>query len=134
MFEPIFVDLHTHTTRSDGMLPPRELVKAAYDVGIRVLAITDHNMTESLAELRAEFPEMKLIQGAEVSARYIDGTGVEHELHIIAVDFDPDNPKNKEMLARHQPDSRSRIEQILAKLRENGINLGTYDDFVGGCC
>ena len=127
MFAP-FVDLHTHTTLSDGRLPPRDLVKAAYDAGIRVLAITDHNSTENLLELRAEFPKMQLIQGSEVSALYTDSIGADHEIHIVALGFDPDNDDMNQMLASHQPDRRPYIEKILIKLRENGIDLGTYDD------
>ena len=91
MFSP-FVDLHTHTTNSDGRLSPRELINAAYDAGIRVLAITDHNSTENLEDLRAEFPEMQLIQGSEVSAIYYDGAGVDHEVHIVALGFEYSAP------------------------------------------
>lgn len=129
MFSP-FVDLHTHTTNSDGRLSPRELINAAYDAGIRVLAITDHNLTETLDDLRAEFPEMQLIQGSEVSAIYYDGAGVDHEVHIVALGFDPEDAGMRKLLADHQPDRRPYIERILAKLRENGIDLGTYDDIV----
>lgn len=129
MFSP-FVDLHTHTTNSDGRLSPREVINAAYDAGIRVLAITDHNSTENLEDLRAEFPEMQLIQGSEVSAIYYDGAGVDHEVHIVALGFDPEDAGMRKLLADHQPDRRPYIERILAKLRENEIDLGTYDDIV----
>ena len=132
MFSP-YVDLHTHTTQSDGRLTPQELIQAAQDAGICVMSITDHNYTEDLGDLRADFPEMTLIQGAEVSALYTDGTGAEHELHIVALGFDPKDPGMQSMLARHQPDRRPYIEMILDKLRENGIDLGTYDDIVARC-
>ena len=130
MFVP-FVDLHTHTQRSDGRLSPEELVSKAFQSGIRILAVTDHNYTEDLTELRefaaSQFDEeMTLIQGAEVSALYGDGI----ELHIVALGFDPENPNMKAMLERHRPDRRPYIEQILAKLRENQIDLGSYDDIV----
>ena len=127
MFYP-WCDLHTHTTRSDGRLSPIELVQKAYAAGIRVLSITDHNTTEDLTDLRNQFPDMQLIQGAEVSALYNDSKGDEHELHIVALGFDPNNPEMKAMLARNQPDRRPYIEGMLDKLRENGIDLGTYDD------
>ena len=132
MFTP-YVDLHTHTTQSDGRLTPQELIQAAQDAGIRVMSITDHNYTEDLGDLRASFPEMTLIQGAEVSALYTDGTGTEHELHIVALGFDPKDPDMQNMLASHQPDRHPYIEMILNKLRENGIDLGTYDDIVARC-
>lgn len=128
MFPP-FVELHCHTKRSDGRLTPKDLIAKAYEAGIRVMAITDHNYTEDLTELR-EFAasqfneEMTLIQGAEISALYGDGI----ELHIVALGFDPENSNMKAMLERHRPDRRPYIDQILAKLRENQIDLGTYDD------
>lgn len=131
MFGP-YVDLHTHTTRSDGSLSPEAVVKAAYDAGIRVMSITDHNCTEDLTDLRglaSSFPEeMTLIQGAEISAQYLDGTGKTHELHIVALGFDPKDPDMKKLLANNRPDRRPYIEAILKRLREEcGIDLGTYD-------
>lgn len=132
MFLP-FCDFHTHTQRSDGHLPPLELVKKAYDSGIRVLSITDHNYTEDLTELRefaaSEFEEeIILIPGAEISALYVDGAGVEHELHIVALNC-RDDPNMKALLAAHQPDRKSYIDAILKKLKEDcgGIDLGTYE-------
>ena len=133
MFTP-FVDLHTHTQRSDGRLTPKELITKAYNAGIRVLSITDHNYTEDLTELR-EFvasafeEEMILIQGAEISAIYIDSNGVEHELHIVALGFNPDDPNMKALLAAHQPDRKPYIDAILKRLKDDcgGINIGTYE-------
>lgn len=133
MFAP-WCDFHTHSTRSDGRLTPIELVRKAYAAGIRALSITDHNHTEDLSELRKiiteEFDEeMTLIQGAEISAIYIDGGGVEHELHIVALGFDPNDPAMKAMLASHKPDRRPYIDAILKRLKEDcgGIDIGTYD-------
>ena len=119
-----FCDFHTHTTRSDGRLSPIELVRKAYAAGIRVLSITDHNYTEDLSPLRKavadEFDEeMILVQGAEISALYNDGNEVEHELHIVALGFDPDNPNMKALLAAHQPDRKPYIDAILKKLRDD---------------
>ena len=133
MFAP-WCDFHTHSTCSDGLLTPIELVRKAYAAGIRVLSITDHNHTEDLSALRRiiadEFDEeMILIQGAEISAIYVDGNGVEHELHIVALGFDPNNPAIKAMLAAHKPDRRPYIDAILKRLKEEcgGIDIGTYD-------
>ena len=129
-----FCDWHTHTQRSDGRLTPLQLVRKAYAAGIRVMSITDHNYTEVLTNLRRiiadEFAEeMVLVQGAEISALYTDGKGVEHELHIVALGFDPNNPDIKELLAAHQPDRKPYIDAILKKLKEDcgGIDLGTYE-------
>lgn len=123
-----YIDLHTHTIRSDGRLSPHDLVSNAYNAGIRILSITDHNFTEDLSPLRKEFPEMNLIQGSEISALYYDSRRKEHELHVVALNFDRSNPKMVSLLERNQPDRRPKIEKILSKLRDNGIDLGSYDD------
>lgn len=123
-----YIDLHTHTTRSDGRLSPHALVSCAYNEGIRTLSITDHNFTEDLSELRELFPDMNLIQGSEISALYHDMRGKEHELHVVALGFDRNNPKMQHLLEKNQPDRRPKIEKILAKLRDCGIDLGSYDD------
>lgn len=127
MFTP-YIDLHTHTTNSDGRLTPIELVEQARNAGIRILSITDHNYTEPLDSLRRRFPDMTLIQGAELSCVYEDSTGKEHELHVVALGFDPDNPDMKTLLAHNRPDRRPYINAILDRLRDNGIDLGTYED------
>ena len=123
-----YIDLHTHTIRSDGRLSPHDLVFNAYNAGIRILSITDHNFTEDLSSLRKEFPEMNLIQGSEISALYHDMRGKEHELHVVALGFDRNNPKMQHLLEKNQPDRRPKIEKILAKLRDCGIDLGSYED------
>ena len=129
-----FCDFHTHTSDSDGRLSPKELITKAYEAGIRVMSITDHNVSGDLTELRsyaaAAFEEeMTLIQGAEISAVYSDSTGSEQELHIVALGFDADDPGMKAMLAAHQPDRRAYIEAILKRLKEDcGIDIGTYDE------
>lgn len=128
-----YCDWHTHTQCSDGRLTPVQLVRKAYAAGIRVMSITDHNYTEDLTDLRKiiaeEFDEeMTLVQGAEISALYTDGKGIEHELHIVALGFDPTNPDMKALLAAHQPDRKIYIDAILKKLRDNcGIQIGTYE-------
>lgn len=127
MFIP-YIDLHSHTTRSDGSLTPKELVKQAREAGIRFFSITDHNYTENLDDLRKNFPDMTLIQGAEISCIYSDSSEKEHELHIVALGFDPENKAMQALLARNQPDRRPYINAILDRLRENGIDLGNYED------
>lgn len=127
-----FCDFHTHTQRSDGRLTPIELVKKAYAAGIRVLSITDHNYTEDLTELRkyaasAFDEEMILVQGAEISALYVDGTGKELELHIVALNF-RDDPNMTALLAAHQPDRKPYIDAILKRLKDEcSVDIGSYE-------
>ena len=108
-----YIDLHTHTCLSDGNLTPEELLTAARAAGIGILAITDHNSTEDLTAWRAAFPELTLIQGAEITCRYL-----QHELHVVALGIDPEDPKLRAVLAQNQPDRRPSLTAILDKLRK----------------
>lgn len=117
------IDLHTHSCLSDGNLTPGELFAAARDAGIRILALTDHNATAELAPWRAAFPELTLIQGAEITCRY---KGI--ELHVVALGIDPENPMLQAVLKRNQPDRRPYLSAILDKLRALGLDVGTYDE------
>ena len=123
-----YIDLHTHTCLSDGDLTPMELISMARDAGIRILAITDHNATEDLTAYRAAFPEMTLIQASEITCRYHAPDGAEHELHVVALGIDPNNPKLRAVLANNQPDRRPYLTAILDKLLAQGIDVGTYDE------
>ncbi len=123
-----YIDLHTHTIQSDGAYTPAELCSMAQQAGIDILAITDHNYTEDLAELRQAYPGLKLIQGAEISCRHTDTAGKETELHVIALGFDANHPKIKAVLAENHPNRQSYIDQILDRLRDCGIDLGRYED------
>lgn len=117
-----YIDLHTHTCLSDGNLTPMELLTAAREAGIGILAMTDHNDTEDLSTYRAAFPELRLIQGSEITCRYLA-----NELHVVALGIDPDNPRLRAVLAQNQPDRRPYLTAILDKLRALGIDVGTYD-------
>lgn len=75
------VDLHSHTTASDGTLGPAELVREAVRRGVRVLAVTDHDSTEGLAEAMAEaarHPPLQIVPGIEINCD-IEGA----EIHIL---------------------------------------------------
>ena len=123
MMKGTCIDLHTHSCLSDGSLTPSELLERAREAGIGILALTDHNATGDLTALRAAFPELTLIQGAEITCRYLD-----QELHVVALGIDPGHPKLRAVLERNQPDRRPYLTAILDKLRALGINVGTYDE------
>lgn len=118
-----YIDLHTHSCLSDGSLTPAELLRAAQEAGIGILALTDHNATADLEPLREAFPDLRLIQGAEITCRYLD-----QELHVVALGIDPENPKLRAVLRNNQPDRRPYLSAILEKLRSLGIDVGTYDE------
>ena len=117
------IDLHTHSCLSDGNLTPEALLTAAREAGIGILALTDHNATADLEPLQAAFPDIRLIQGAEITCRYLD-----QELHVVALGIDPEDPKLRAVLKNNQPDRRPYLSAILQKLRALGIDVGTYDE------
>ena len=118
-----YIDLHTHSCLSDGNLTPEALLTKAREAGIGILALTDHNATADLTALRAAFPELTLIQGAEITCRYAS-----QELHVVALGIDPDHPAIRRVLERNNPDRRPYLSAILDKLRGLGLDVGTYDD------
>ena len=122
-----YIDLHTHTSRSDGILSPEALVREAEQAGIGILAITDHNRPAELATLQAARPELRLIQGSELSTLYTDAGGREHEVHVVALGFDPEHPAMQALFRQNQPDRRPYIGQILARLGALGIDVGSYE-------
>ena len=123
-----YIDLHTHTKLSDGMLAPQALVDRARAAGIGILAITDHDHTEDLTELRQRNPDIRLIQGAEISCVHTAESGKQTDIHMVALGVDPQNPKLRSVLARNKPDRRPYVEAILARLAECGIQAGSYED------
>ena len=118
-----YIDLHTHSCLSDGNLTPEALLTAAREAGIGILALTDHNATADVKPLREAFPELTLIQGAEITCRYLD-----QELHVVALGIDPENAQLRAVLRNNQPDRRPYLSAILQKLRALGIDVGTYDE------
>ena len=121
-----YIDFHTHTTLSDGAYSPMELCRMAQENGITTLAITDHNRTDDLTALRNTFPHLRLIQGVEISCRYMTADGMDTELHVVALGIDPENPQLKALLQRNRPDRAPYINAILDRLRECGIDFGDY--------
>jgi predicted metal-dependent phosphoesterase TrpH len=110
------IDLHTHSTASDGTTPPADLVRQAREVGLDVLALTDHDTTRGWAEAAGALPPgLALVRGAEISCSW---QGI--SLHLLAYLFDPSEPA---FAARRQAlrDSRvGRAEGMVRKLEADG--------------
>jgi predicted metal-dependent phosphoesterase TrpH len=126
----MYIDFHVHTNRSDGVYAPEEVVQKAKACGIGVLAITDHNSTADLTELRRCNPDISLVQGAEMSCIYTAPDHAQHEVHVVALHFDRNNAKMQEALRLNQPDRRPYVEAILKRLADCGIHIGSYDQLV----
>ncbi|MFF0791138.1 PHP domain-containing protein [Streptomyces spiralis] len=111
------IDLHTHSTASDGTDTPAELVLGAAAAGLDVVALTDHDTTRGHAEAIAALPEgLTLVTGAELSCR-IDGTS----MHMLAYLFDPTEPT---LLAERElvrDDRVPRAKGMIAKLNALGV-------------
>ncbi len=118
------VDLHTHTSRSDGVLEPRALVEAAAAAGVRLLAITDHDTLAGLRELRApEAPPLpaglELLAGIELNAALETGT----EVHVLGYGLDLADERLEARLEALRAERRVRFERIVARLREIGCSI-----------
>ncbi|MFJ3666236.1 PHP domain-containing protein [Streptomyces sp. NPDC090106] len=111
------IDLHTHSTASDGTDTPAELVRNAGAAGLDVVALTDHDTTRGHAEAIAALPEgLTLVTGAELSCR-LDGVS----LHMLAYLFDPEEPALFAERELVRDDRVPRAKGMVAKLRELGV-------------
>ncbi len=112
-------DFHCHSTASDGVLSPTELIKLAYDQGVRVMALTDHDSTEGVAEARQAVPsDLTLIPGVEMGT---DIPGA--EVHMLGLFLEPDNAELQQILKKLRDGRLGRGEGIVKKLREMGLNI-----------
>ncbi|MFI5258055.1 MAG: hypothetical protein ACHQ01_00370 [Candidatus Limnocylindrales bacterium] len=124
---PSRVDLHAHSRRSDGLLEPRALVDAAAEVGIRVLALADHDTLAGVRELtgRGAAPlPLDLVPAVEMNsvAAGIDRLW-EGELHILGLGVDPENEEFEAALERQRQSRAVRFAMIVARLRELGLSV-----------
>lgn len=111
------IDLHTHSTASDGTDTPAELVLGAAAAGLDVVALTDHDTTRGHAEAIAALPEgLTLVTGAELSCR-LDGVS----LHMLAYLFDPEEPALAAERELVRDDRVPRARAMVGKLRELGV-------------
>lgn len=128
-------DLHAHTTRSDGVLEPPELVRQAYAVGIRLLAVTDHDNLAGYRELVApgapSLPDdLDLIPAVEINA-VTSGLDLDipgGELHVLGLGVDPGDEAFEAALAGQRGARRARFDTTLARLRSLGMPIEAYLD------
>lgn len=115
------LDLHSHTTASDGALSPEELVALAHRHGVRTLAITDHDTIAALPAARAAAEKigLEIIGGVELSATHEDGRSV----HILAYLFDEDDPRLLAAIDRLGTGRDARNARIAQRLTELGMPI-----------
>ena len=113
------VDLHLHTTHSDGTLTPTELVRLCAERGLRVIAITDHDSTEGVAEAQRaarDFPQLSVIPGIELSTD-VPGS----EIHVLGYYLDLDDDGLQETLADFRRGREERGQMMVERLAELGV-------------
>jgi predicted metal-dependent phosphoesterase TrpH len=123
------VDLHTHTLRSDGVLEPVELVRAAAEAGVTTLAITDHDTLAAYRELvlgRAMPVPIELIPGVEINALAKGIPLTDGELHILGFGMDHADEAFEAGLARQRSARKVRFERTVAVLRAAGMPIDAH--------
>lgn len=112
------IDLHSHSTASDGVLTPTELVQRAVEQNITMLALTDHDTVAGVAEAKqaAQQLPLELISGVEISILW-QGKSI----HLAALNVDEQNPVLVELLKQQAELRQTRAEQIGEKLAKAGI-------------
>ena len=124
---PGAVDLHSHTTASDGSLTPRELVREAVRRGLRVLGVTDHDSTDGLApalDEAARHPLLEIVPGIEINCD-VEGA----EIHILGYYVDYEAAWFQDFCRGQREERRARIHRIAARLGELGMPLDPDEIF-----
>jgi predicted metal-dependent phosphoesterase TrpH len=123
---PSTVDLHAHSTRSDGVLEPAALLRDVAAAGVRVFSLTDHDTLAGYRELAAtELPAgLTLIPGVEINALVTRDMGLwEWELHILGFGMDPADEAFEDALRRQREARRVRFDRTVALLRQIGLPI-----------
>jgi 3',5'-nucleoside bisphosphate phosphatase len=121
------VDLHTHTTASDGTYAPRELVAEAASRGVRVLAITDHDSTEGLPEALAEAEgrrPLEILPGIEINCD-VDGA----EIHVLGYLMDWQAAWFQEFCREQRRERRERVHRMAERLGALGLPIDAEEVF-----
>lgn len=116
------IDLHTHSSVSDGTDTPAELVAAAAAAGLDVVALTDHDTTDGWAAARAASPPgLVVVPGMELSCRWFPAGDRPISVHLLAYLFDPDAPELAAERARLRAERLTRGERMVTALAADGF-------------
>lgn len=112
------IDLHCHSTVSDGALPPPEVVQMAYDNGCRLLAISDHDHLAAFAAAQpaAAACGLQLLCAAEISTTWRN-----RNVHIVGLQLDPDCAVLQKLLAANRAGRPARLRAITERLCSLGL-------------
>ena len=118
------IDLHTHTTCSDGTDRPRDLVNKAIVQGLEVLGISDHDTTSGWEEAtQALRGSLKLALGAEISCLTTDGVSV----HMLGMLFDQNHKEMQTVLEETRDGRLPRMRKMIEKMRAEGMDISIED-------
>lgn len=114
------IDLHVHTTASDGTMSPRDVVSLAAMQGLKAIALTDHDTMAGLTEAgeAGELLGVTIVPGIEISSDYCG-----REVHILGYFLDPQAEKLQDYIVWVQQSRRSRNEKMVEKLRRKGFAI-----------
>lgn len=115
-----YIDLHVHSTASDGTLTPSRLVTLAEEKKLKAFALTDHDTTAGLKEalLASENTSVEVIPGIELSTTWLG-----RDVHIVGLDIDFENYYFQETLSHFQDSREIRNKKILALLQQEGLPI-----------
>ncbi|MFC2016603.1 PHP domain-containing protein [Chloroflexota bacterium] len=115
------VDLHIHSTVSDGLLTPAEIVRKSAEAGLTVIALTDHDTVDGIApalEAAKAFPRLKVIPGIEINTDVPKG-----EAHVLGYFIDYTHPELQAPLRRMRNSRQERAQGMITKLRNLGLPI-----------
>jgi 3',5'-nucleoside bisphosphate phosphatase len=115
------IDLHLHTTASDGLLSPPQMVKLAVDIGMNIIAITDHDTVNGIeAALKAakDFPSVSVIPGVEINTDVPKA-----EVHMLGYFIDCENAELLENLIELRSSRETRAQKMVEKLGNLGMKI-----------
>ena len=113
------IDLHCHSTASDGTCTPSELGQLAADAGLRALALTDHDTVAGIAEFQAAMPsQIEAVAGVEISSSWYGGS-----MHLLGLFIDPDSDVLQTMLEELREQRVRRGKRIVERLASRGCAI-----------
>ena len=115
-----YIDLHVHSTASDGSFTPAELVSEAEKAGLAAIAITDHDSVGGIPEAleAGKIHGLEVVPGIELSTEYTDT-----EIHVVGLYIDPETPRLREQIRMFVDNRDNRNLKMIEKLREAGFSI-----------
>lgn len=120
------IDLHVHSTASDGSLAPSAIAALAQKAGLAALALTDHDAVDGVRTLMANpalLGEVRFLSGVEISAESSPFPDVDGSFHILGYGFDPWDPELDRVLRAQQSSRKNRNPNIIKRLNQLGMEI-----------